>query len=65
MDAKARAQAHVQLDDAVRALKRIRDNATEAIHTIRQAQVQVLGIELETITKPEGGHSANKDRSTP
>ena len=49
MDAKAIAQA-ARLDEAARALKRAGYATREALHSVRQVQAELNGIEVETIT---------------
>lgn len=55
MNAKALAQA-VALDDAASKLKRAQNLCREALHTVRQTQAELNGVEVETI-HTGGGHS--------
>lgn len=63
-NAKALAQA-AALDEAARSLKRAASATREALHTVRQVQAELNGIEVETIpsTAEEAQHGS-KENST-
>lgn len=58
--AVAKARAANSLDEAARAIKRAQATLRTSLQVVRQAQAEVIGIEVETITDP-GGHSANSN----
>lgn len=62
--AEARARAANSLDDAARALKRAIGSCRTTLQIVRQAQAEVIGIEVETITHDQGVDSASSNTST-
>lgn len=63
-NAKALAQA-AALDEAARSLKRAASATREALHTVRQVQAELNGIEVETIVpEPKEAQDDVKETST-
>lgn len=62
MNAKARAQADEALEEAARILKRNQNAVRSAVQLVRQAQANLAGVEVETIsTETPGGHGARSE----
>lgn len=60
--AMARAQAAEALEQAAVALKRSMNASRKAVQAIRQAQINQLGVVVETTTAPEGpGNDSSSD----
>jgi hypothetical protein len=58
--AKARAQAIEQTERTIGLLKRAQRANREAVQSLRQLQVNVLGVPVDTIdAQTEGGHGAS------
>lgn len=64
MNAKARAQADEALEEAARILKRNQNAVRSAVQLVRQAQANLVGVEVETIPSTqlsEGEQSARSE----
>ena len=62
--AEAKARAANSLDEAARALKRAIGTCRTTLQTVRQAQAEIVGIEVETITQPGGTDDHSSDSIT-